>query len=91
MPDTPIEFVDSLPALTGGQWLILYVVYSNPSDYIGLYVVRKQGVSMGRIVNERNPVIVTKDLEAARAAIPAGLFRLERGPLDDRVILETWV
>lgn len=72
-----------------------FVVYDNPSDYRGKFVVRRHFVM--RTVDRTFvrvaiiPHAVVDTLEAARAAIPAGLTRLLRVPGDDPVIVETWL
>lgn len=70
--------------------LVMWTVYSNPSDYPGRWVVRRARVYAGAVVPEATPVAVTDTLEAARAAIPPGLFRQPRYPEDDPVIAEVW-
>jgi hypothetical protein len=50
----------------------LYVVYHNPLDFPGKYVIRRQ-------------------TNQVRAALPAGLVRLERAPEDDPCIVEVWI
>lgn len=72
--------------------LALYVVYENPSDFPRAFVVRQQYVaSSGFIMIARNPLIIAKTLDAARAALPLGLHNLGRNPRDDACIYEVWV
>jgi len=73
------------------EGLTIYVVYKNPSDYPGKYVVRPQRVSRDAgIVNE--PVTyVGESLQMARASIPPCLSYFPRHPGDDPVILEAWL
>jgi hypothetical protein len=68
-----------------------YVVYRNPSDYPGLYVVRRHWVHSGGPIAEAAPLIVTQSLDSARAVIPADLYNIGRYPEDDPAILEVWV
>lgn len=66
--------------------LIVWAIYENPSDHPGKFVVRRW-------------VGLTPDLEAkvcdtlaeARTAMPAGLFRMNRFPHDDPVVVEAWI
>lgn len=70
-----------------------YVVYFNPSDYPGKFVVRRFDI-LRRIpepVPAKEPLIVTDDLERARCAVPFGLHRLPRFAGDDANILEVWI
>lgn len=70
--------------------LTLYVLYFNPSDYPGQYVVRRQHVKDGRLAIDVE-VLVFKTLTTARRHIPAGLVNIGRMPDDDPAILEAWV
>ena len=70
--------------------LDLYVVYRNPSDFPGQYVVRRQVAGPGVIFKDARPLAVG-NLAAVRAALPTGLVRLERDPNDDPCIFEVWL
>ncbi len=70
--------------------LELYVVYRNPSDFPGQYVVRRQTAGPGVILKDARPLAIG-DLTQVRAALPTGLVRLERDPNDDPCIFEVWV
>jgi hypothetical protein len=62
-----------------------YVVYDDPVDYPGKFVVRRwadQGADSH---------VVCDDLESARQAIPAGRWRIDRMPDHDPTIRELWV
>lgn len=69
----------------------LYVVYHDPSDFRDQYVVRRQTAGPGVVTAAPEPLAVGPDLDQVRAALPAGLTRLERDPDDDPCILEIWV
>lgn len=73
------------PALT------LYVIYANPRDYPGQFVVRAQRIRSNEIAVMKEPLAVTLTLEEARAAVPPGLYRMDRYEGDDAVIVETWL
>jgi hypothetical protein len=68
--------------------LRIFVVYKNPRDYPGRYVVRQYAI--GHTVGSAW-CFVADSLEAARTAIPPDRCRLERMPEDDPVIVETWI
>lgn len=68
----------------------MFVVYKNPSDFPGKFVVR--------LFNMDKPVhmaAVKDTLEEARAAIQQGppfmFHNVGRSPQDDPVIVETWI
>ena len=67
--------------------LIMYVVYENPSDYPGKFVVRKFTGETPDI----NPTIVAHSLEAARNVIPKDKVMLLPSVTDDPVIIENWL
>lgn len=69
----------------------LWVVYKNPSDYPGKFVVRRQWASRAGEHKCVYPECVTDSLDKARSVIPGGLYRLDRMPGDDPVILEVWL
>lgn len=71
--------------------LSLWVIYYNPSDYPGAYVVREQWVREGKITRAKQCVAVPT-LDEARKAIPLRmhLYRIPAGPGDDPVVVETW-
>lgn len=72
--------------------LPLYTITHSPSDYPGMYVTRRHVVGpTGEVVFDADPLAVTETLNAARRAVPAGLYNLGREPHDDSVIVETWV
>lgn len=69
----------------------IYTIYGpNTSDHPGYFVVRLWTVSAQGVKVRVKPSLHA-NLEEARAAIPAGLSRLERSPADDPVIIENWL
>lgn len=91
------------------QWLIgmnkleIYTVYNSPSDYPGLFVVRKYIIEAtppgeGNLESVRNPtadpqfILTGKKLENVRQQMERmGLFPVPRFPEDDPVIVENWI
>lgn len=69
----------------------IYVVYDNPTDYPGKFVVRAHRVISGGSVPEAEPRAVTDTLDEARKVIPDGLIRFVRDETDDAKIVETWL
>lgn len=73
-----------------GIVLTQYTIYVNPADQPGKFVVREWHVVRGSPEPVAGESWVVESLDAARAVVPDGCFRLERAPDDDPVILETW-
>jgi hypothetical protein len=71
----------------------MFVVYANPKDYPGKFVVRRGHVGGERILWNVEPTAVTDGLEEARAAVPnrEARGRFPRADSDDPVIVETYV
>lgn len=70
--------------------LKMWTIYKHPLDYPEGYVARQWLIRDGGYpyagVARYRP-----DLEAARAAVPPGLYRLDRDPNDDPTVVETWI
>lgn len=64
----------------------LWTIFDSPQDFPGLFVARR--FNYDRPTDE---IRLATSLDTIRAAIPEGLYRLERNPLDDRSIVESWV
>lgn len=67
--------------------MTIFVVYLNPRDYPGRFVVRRWRGLFADIV----PTAVVDTLEQARAAVPRGLTCVAPHCDDDPVIVETWL
>lgn len=68
----------------------LYVIYRNPRDYPGMYVVRRHWVDSAGSSPELAPLTVTPSLAVAREQV-VGLENIGREPGDDPAILEVWI
>jgi hypothetical protein len=66
--------------------LYLWVVYRHPADFPNDYVARAWDGEDATGIGYAAPT-----LEAVRELLPPGLHRLDRNPLDDAVIVETWL
>lgn len=81
-----------LAAMPGPNEIRQWVIYYNPADYPGKYVVREWAV----IVGQREPIAaveaaaVVDTIEAARAVIPPAMVDIGRRDDDDPVIVEVW-
>ena len=73
--------------------MIQWVIYRNPSDHPGKYVVRRWTIGRGEVTPDPEPAAVVDTLERARAEVPVelGLVRLPRTQWDDPVIAEVWL
>jgi hypothetical protein len=74
--------------MSGGR-LVIWTIYERPLDFPNGYVLRPWfNVGPGPVGGGAS---FFDDLEAARAAVPAGLFRLPRQDDDDPAVLESWL
>lgn len=69
----------------------MYVIYLNPGDFPGQYVVRRWTLSALGAIPREGPLYVGVDLAAARRAVPKGLIGCTRHEHDDPAILEVWM
>lgn len=69
-----------------------YVVYQNPIDYPGKFVVRRFFIGNSMVAPELQPFAVTNTLDAARKSIPETHgYMLERLNQDEPQIKEIWM
>jgi hypothetical protein len=73
--------------------LAVVVIYRNPLDYPGKYVVRRQWAGAGGSIEvEDEPIAVVDTLDEARAAVPAEQDAcIARDPHDEPHIVESWI
>ena len=89
---TDEEFAKMVNHGRGSKLLAVVVaVYDHPKDYPQSYVARVHIVGRGRHWPLPSIFIVRDTLEAVRAAIPAGMHRMNRSPTDDPCIVETYL
>jgi hypothetical protein len=70
--------------------LTIWVIYQNPKDHPGKWVLRPQYATPQGIVADPG-CAVGNTLEDVRACLPPGLVKLTRHVDDDPVIYETWL
>lgn len=82
-----------IPERSNGRWLVMYVIYFSPSDYIDQYVVRRHALRFpgGDRHVDAEPCFVGYSVSVARNTIPDGLVRLDRHLEDDPAVMEVWV
>lgn len=70
-----------------------YVVYHNPKDYPGKWVVRKWLVCQGEKepLPDHIPVVVADSKTTALGKIPMGMHCIPRFPDDDPCVVEVWL
>lgn len=74
------------------EGLSVYVVYENPLDFPGMFVLRRQVIYRdGTITPDPEPLAIDPDVAVVRRALPEGLFPIPRFPEDDPAILEVHV
>lgn len=71
----------------------LYVIYENPLDFPGQFMVRRWEVQPGnpQPVPDLEAVTVCHTLMEAREAIPPGRVQIPRSREDNAAIVETWL
>lgn len=73
--------------MSRGKYLQMFVIYEDPKDYPGQFVVRRW---LG-LEPDPKPLMVTDDLIKARASIPEYCTMLGRFTDDDPAIKEVWI
>lgn len=75
------------------ELLALFTIYKHPIDYPQAFVARRflVGGDPPQSVVDAEPYAVALTLEAVRAALPPGLYRMGRAEADEPQIVETWV
>jgi hypothetical protein len=71
--------------------LTIWVIYKNPRDFPGKWVLRAQDAIPGGEVRPHADCMVCETLEQARECVPPGLVMLTRDPNDNPAIHETWI
>jgi len=74
----------------GDDVLTIWTIYQSPLDHPGKFVVRAYDVTAAGSV-PRPDSCVCDTLAEARAAVPCGLYWMNRNPVDDPTIVETWL
>jgi hypothetical protein len=70
---------------------VKWVIYGNPIDYPGKFVLRPWRIRKGQSPEPVNMHWVADTLAEVRAMVPEGLACVQRNPLDDVAIVETWI
>jgi len=68
---------------------MMWTVYAHPRDFPSGYIARRAEIFPNRVV-PTSDVRTGPTLESVRDQLPPGLFRQERRPDDDPVIVEVW-
>lgn len=71
---------------------VVYMIYSNPSDYPGLFVLQRWNMARGPGDEVRHTVLaVERDFARIRELVPKGLTRIPRSPTDNPIVVEAWM
>ena len=88
--NTAAVLADAQRVVVDLRMLPLWVVYNSPSDAPGRHVARLHVA--GRAGLYVCALAVAGDtIDEVRAAIPAGLVRIDRAATDESTIVETWL
>lgn len=66
--------------------LNIWAVYQQPTDFPDLFVARRY-----ELEQPTSDIRTGSTLEEVRAALPPGLYRLDRHEKDDPKIVEVWI
>ena len=69
--------------------LAIWTIFNKPLDMPDAYVARKFLIGQQPVPTDE--MFSAQTLDEVRGMLPEGLFRLERNPADDPVIVESWV
>lgn len=69
--------------------LSMWTVYDHPSDHPAHWVARRWEVA--KEAKPTQDLLLADTLEALRAQLPPGLYRLPRQPGDEPAIAEVWL
>jgi hypothetical protein len=70
--------------------LPIWTVYDHPTDFPDCFIARLSLVSRWGNVTTQT-ILTAATLEDLRSQLPRGLYRLDRDPADDPVIVEVWM
>jgi hypothetical protein len=76
---------------TATRTMELWTVYFNPSDFPGLYVLRRFSLFEDGTSCPDDGCAIAQTLEGVRDHIPAGCVRMMRHQYDDPAIIEVWL
>ncbi len=89
---TPDEMRNAFADEIKRDTLPMLVIYKNPKDYPGAFVVRLWRVVHSATEPAATPYcMLATSLEQARVLLPRGLACIVRGETDDPCIMETWL
>lgn len=71
--------------------LPMWVIYNNPADFPGKFVVRCHSAGPGFVIADSTPLAIVNTLDEARAAVPPGKTNIHRMSADDPCIAEVWL
>lgn len=92
---TPLEDIrrlaDELEDLPPPPPIKFLVVYENPTDYPGKFVVRRWRVFLGGAYTDAEPLLVCETLEETSKLLRPGAINVAVDGFEDRAIREVWL
>jgi hypothetical protein len=91
---TPTAHVSERDRMQEENRFWIHVVYENPKDFPGKFVVRRQSPNQDGTILVATNCIVASTLERAREMLAyafPGLVRMASNDQDDPIIIETWI
>lgn len=71
--------------------LSIWTVFDHPADYPDSFVARRFEVHSGGVTFATPEAVFATSLEAVRAKLPPGLYRMPRQHDDEPQIVESWI
>lgn len=71
--------------------LHVWVIYRNPADYPGRFVLRQHLISAGAVTPTDEVFVSERLITLRRIVLRRGLYRLLPDDSDPEIILETWL
>lgn len=68
----------------------IFVIYFNPSDYPGRYVLRQWIIDSNQIIPTTN-VHIEDTIKKVRKHLPKDVSIIVKNDMDDPCIVETWI
>lgn len=82
--------IEAHQAALAQRALPVWTITHSPADLPGLYVARLHFTKAGAVF-VTTIAVTDPTLEAVRACLPPGLYRMNRMPEDEPQIVETWL
>lgn len=71
--------------------MVVWTIYERPADYRQGFVARRHEAYKDGTTAATLDAVYGDTLNAVRAKVPQGLYRIERDETDDPCIVESWL